>query len=175
MANANPFAANRAPQATQAPAASAAPVAAAPVAPGTAPMEAPEVTAPGMPPQGVPTAAPVADNKPRKPRKTPNRQMTDDERKYVLQNYSLKSTGDIARDLGLTRQQVYRTVHESRKALLKRKEALEAQAQSAERDAMIEKVNKLLDTLPAKPFGGGNTVGGKRKNGIDTVLDSLLD
>ena len=177
MANANPFAVNRAVQNPQA--APMAPQVAAPVAPQAAPMAPHAAPVPepqnNMPPQGVPTAAPVAEANTRKPRKTTNRQMTDEERKYVLQNYSLKSTGAIAQDLGLTRQQVYRTVHESRKALLKRKEALEAQPQSAERDAMIEKVNKLLDTLPSKPFGGGNTVGGKRKNGIDNVLDSLLD
>ena len=170
--NANPFA-NRAPQAPQS-APTAAPVAQAAQVDQAAPVTPEMPAAPGMPPQNIPTAAPVSEKKERKPRKTPNRQMTDDERKYVLQNYSTKSTGQIAQDLGLTRQQVYRTIHESRKALQKRLESLQAQPQSAERDAMVDKVQKLLDTLPAKPFGGGNTVGGKRKNGIDSVLDNLL-
>lgn len=164
MTTMNPFANSMAaPKAPTAPvAATAAP--AAPTAAPAAPTAMPTATAEGAP----------KEPKQRKTRKTPNRQMTNEERKYVLNNYEHKSTNDIAQELGLTRQQVYRTVHESRKNLQARLEALQAEAQSAERDSNIAKVQAMLNKLPAKPFGGGNTVGGKKRQSVDSVLDELM-
>lgn len=167
----NPFA-----NSVAAPKAPVAPVAAtvAPAAPTAAPA-AP--TAAPVAPTAMPTATTEGapkEPKPRKTRKTPNRQMTNDERKYVLNNYEHKSTNDIAQELGLTRQQVYRTVHESRKNLQARLEAFQAEPQSAERDSNIAKIQAMLNKLPAKPFGGGNIVGGKRRQSVDSVLDELM-
>ena len=144
----NPFSATQAPQAPQAPQA-------APAAPKAAPV------APREDDAKKPTA-----------RKKPNRQMTNDERKYVIENYASKNTSIIAEELGLTRQQVYRTVHESRNKLNERLAELETQPKSPEVDEAIKKVQEFLDKLPSKPFGAGQ--GGKRRSSIDTVLDDLL-
>lgn len=155
MSNANPFN-NMAPSAPSVPS--------APV-PGNKPVSAP----------AAPAAAPTAAaNSEKKARKSPNRQMTSQERQYVLENYSVKNTAEIAQELNLTRQQVYRTVNESRKNLQSRLEALQSQPDSPEKKAQIDKINGLLNKLPAKPFGGGAGAGGKRKSSIDSVLDTLL-
>lgn len=164
MASPNPFEKPAAPKATPA---------AAPVNPPVPPKPAAPVppAAPTAAP-AAPVAAPVEGVK--KARKVPNRQMTADERKFVIENYSVMSTAEIAQHLGLTRQQVYRTVNESRKDLQKRMEALQQQPDSPEKKVMMDKITALLDKLPSKPFGGGAGAGGKRKGGVNSVLDELL-
>ena len=136
-------------------------VQAAPVAP-----QAGTQVAPTAPKAAVP-AAPV-DGK--KPRKKPNRQMTLDERKYVIENYHCRSTSDMARELGLTRQQVYRTVHEARGKIKDRIEA----ATAGGNPAMATKLQAYMaEKLPEKPFGGG-AGGASKGSSVDTVLDDLL-
>jgi transposase-like protein len=110
----------------------------------------------------------------KKPRKKPNRQMTNEERKYVLANYANRSTSDIADELKLTRQQVYRTVHETRQKAKDRIAALQAEAQTPERDEKISKLEGVLASLPEKPFGGGQGGGAKKGSAVDNVLDELL-
>lgn len=155
MSNDNPF--------VSAPSAPAAPVMnSAPVAPTAAPAA----------PVAAPTAAPVGSDV-KKPRKTPNRQMTTEERRYVIQNYATMNTSEIAQHLGLTRQQVYRTINESRKSLKTRLDGLQGQPQTPEVAAQVAKINELLASMPAKPFGGGGATG-KRGSSVDNVLDDLL-
>jgi uncharacterized protein YnzC (UPF0291/DUF896 family) len=105
------------------------------------------------------------------PRKTPNRQMTKDERMYVINNYSKKSTGQIATELNLTRQQVYRTVYESRTKIKERIEAANAIGDVA----TVQKLQTFLVTnLPEKEFSEGG--GGRSKGGsIDSTLDALFN
>jgi len=94
--------------------------------------------------------------------------MRDEERKYVIQNYHSMSTSQMASEMGLTRQQVYRTVHESRKTMKDRAAA----ATEAGDTATAQKITEFIATyLPEKPFGGsGNT----RGSSIDNVVDNLL-
>lgn len=139
---------------------------------------APAETAPAAPVAAAPAAPTAAASVgsvtvDKKPRKKPNRQMTADERKYVIQNYASRSTSDIATELGLTRQQVYRTVHEMRSKAKERLAAVEALGASPENDAMKAKLNDVIAALPAKEFGGGQG-GGKRGSSVDSVLDDLL-
>lgn len=121
----------------------------------------------------APAAAPAAV-KEKKARKQPNRQMTADERKFVIENYATMNTSELAQKMGLTRQQVYRTVMDARKTLQKRLESLNSQPETAESKAMKAKIQGLLDRLPNKPFGGGAGGGGARKSGVENVLDDLL-
>lgn len=151
----NPFNPTAAPAAPTAPAAPAA-APAAPAAPAAAPV------------------APAVGVVEKKARKKPNRQMTAEERKYVLSNYATKSTSEIAEELKLTRQQVYRTVHESRTKLQEKLAGLEAQPSTPEVEVMKGKISALLNNLPAKPFGAGQGGGGKKGSSIDNVLDDLL-
>jgi ribosome-binding protein aMBF1 (putative translation factor) len=151
----------------------AAPVAfaqAAPVAPAqAAPVAAPVAAAP-VAPQAVPAApaAPAATDA-KKPRKKPNRQMTLDERKYVIENYATKATSEMATELGLTRQQVYRTIHEAR---TKTKDRVTA-CRAAGDEATAVKMEQFLEAkLPEKPWGGG--AGGGKGSSVDNVLDALL-
>lgn len=142
---------------------------AAPVPP-TAPTAAPNAA------PTAPTAAPTPEAAPtgKRPRKTPNRQMSIDERKFVVENYSKMDTNEIARQLNLTRQQVYRTVYESRKTLQERLKNLNEAADFPEKAQQIEKIQKILDLLPSKPFGGGGNAGGHRKSAVETAVDALL-
>lgn len=157
----NPFGAAKAPEVPTAPTAPTAN--AAPVAP-TAP------AAPSVPPTApVTPAAPVAG---KKERKKPNRAMTGEERKYVLESYETKTTSEIAHDLNLTRQQVYRTVRETRQKLVDRIAQLEASQDPADAPR-LETARTMLAKLPAKPFGGGQG-GAKKGNSIDNLLDELL-
>lgn len=142
---------------------------AAPAAPTAAPAAAP--VAPAAP--TAVAAAPLATVE-KKPRKKPNRQMTSAERKYVIENYASRSTSDIAEELKLTRQQVYRTVHETRTKAKERIAALQAEAATPERDAKIAKLEGILAALPEKPFGGGQGGGAKKGSAVDNVLDDLL-
>ena len=145
-----------------------------------APQVAPQMVAPQVAPQMVspqvaPGVVPVpgvdgGTGKVKRPRKTPNRQMTKEERLYVINNYAVKATGQIAAELNLTRQQVYRTVHETRHKIKARIEA----AQLAGDTATAQKWQSYVITkLPEKDF---NTGGGRAKGGaIDSIIDSLLD
>ncbi len=140
--------------------------------------QAPQAQAPQAPqaPQAAPQAPPVQEGVgsatvEKKARKKPNRQMTIDERKYVLDNYATKSTAELANELGLTRQQVYRTIHETRTKAKERLAELEKDPQN--NAEFIQKAQALLAKLPEKPFGGGQG-GGKRGSAIDNVLDELL-
>lgn len=162
----NPFA-TTAPAAEETPAAPAAPQA-APTAPAAAPQAAP--AAPQAAP-AAPQAAPAVDPATgKKPRKKPNRQMTLDERKFVIENYSTRSTSDMARELGLTRQQVYRTVHEARGKI---KERIEAATQANNTELANKLQAYMQEKLPEKPFGGG-AGGASKGSSVDTVLDDLL-
>ena len=151
--------------------------AAAPVAPTAAPVPPTAPAAAPVPPT-IPTAptAPAAETVgtiEKKPRKKPNRQMTAEERKYVLNNYATKNTSEIAEELNLTRQQVYRTVHESRSKLQEKLTNLEAMPSTPEIEVTKSKIVALLNSLPAKPFGAGQG-GGRKGSSIDNVLDDLL-
>lgn len=166
------------PFATKAATATDTTAAAAPApAPEQAPQAAPAPTQAAPAPQPAPTQAPAApaqapvagdDGTVKKPRKTPSKQLTKEQRKYVIQNYAAKSTSEIAQELGATPQQVYRTVNESRKSLKTRLEA----AQTENNQAKIAKIQEILAKLPEKAFGGG---GNSKKNSTDSALDDLID
>jgi len=164
----NPFS-TTAPQARTVPAETpvvnqVAEAAVAPVAPA---MPAAAVV-PGAPvaPGGVADAAAVV----KKDRKKPNRQMSVEERRYVLENYATKNTSEMAVEMGLTRQQVYGTVRKGRESIL----AKIAAANTAGDVATATKLQLFLDTkLPEKPFGGGGS-GATRGSSIDSAVDSLL-
>lgn len=123
-----------------------------------------------------PTVSTATTEKVKKPRKHPNRQMTVEERKYVIENYATKNTNEIANELGLTRQQVYRTVNEARKNLQKRIQALQETPDTPERQAQVDRIQVWLDKLPTKPAGSGTRAGsGGRQNTVDFVLDELIN
>ena len=144
-----------------------------PVAPQVVPQVAPTVA-----PQVAPTSLNVEESaKPKKTRKAPNRQMTLDERKFVLQHYASMSTDEIATHLNLTKQQVYRTVNESRKGLQARIAALQEPdaPKGPETEAQLQKLQSLLDNLPNKPkFGPGHAGRTKGKSTVNTLIDDLL-
>jgi len=171
----NPFSTTAAPATPQAAAAPVAPAApAAPVAPAAPQAAAPVAAAAPVNPQAAAPAAPAAPaaaaaDGEKKERKKPNRQMTTDERKYVIENYASKTTSEMANEMGLTRQQVYGTVRKSREVIMDRiKAATEAgdAATAAKLQAFVE------EKLPEKPFGGG--AGAGRGSSIDTAVDDLL-
>ena len=136
---------------------------------GAAPQAAPAAPVAAAPVAAAPaaaTTAPVEGEK--KERKKPNRQMRPDERKYVIENYYQMSTSQMASEMGLTRQQVYRTVHESRKVMKERAAAATESGDTATAKKIEDFIAKFL---PEKPFGGsGNT----RGSSIDSVVDDLL-
>lgn len=152
------------PFSTTAPAAPATPAApAAPVAPITS-------ATPGVASVTPNDVAPVTADTVKKDRKKPNRQMTAEERKYVIQNYATKNTSELAVELGLTRQQVYGTVRKSREVILARI----ATATAAGDTATATKLQTFVETnLPEKPFGGGAGTG-TRGSSIDSAVDDLL-
>ena len=140
-------------------------MAAAPVTPAAPVMPA----APAMGVPGAPAAAATAAAAGKKDRKKPNRQMTAEERKYVIENYATKQTSELAQELNLTRQQVYGTVRKSRERIQERIN----QAQQAGDTKTVETLTNFLNAkLPEKPFGGG--VGANRGSSIDSAVDSLL-
>lgn len=104
--------------------------------------------------------------KQRKPRKETNRRKTQEEVKFILENYATRSPSDIGKELGLTRQQVYRTVRDARKAYLDKAETLPADKAEAVK-AWVEK------HLPAKTeeFGKG---GGKRGSMVENMFDDIF-
>ncbi len=146
-----------------------------PAAPQAAPVSPAAPQAAPAAPQAAPVspaAAVVGDmaTDSKKPRKKPNRQMTLEERKFVIENYSTRSTSDMARELGLTRQQVYRTVHEARGKI---KERIESATQSNNTELANKLQSYMQERLPEKPFGGG-AGGASKGSSVDTVLDDLL-
>lgn len=162
----NPFSTN-APQTPAAPAANTVPATPAPATPAAP--AAPAAPAQVAQPVAPEAAAPQMDDEGKKKRKTPNRQMTADERKYVIQNYSTKTTSEMAIEMGLTRQQVYGTVRKSR-------EVIQSRIDDAVKAGDTETANKLQafidQNLPEKPFGGG--AGAGRGSSIDSAVDSLI-
>lgn len=146
MATTNPF---------SKPAAPAAPVAVAPVAEAPVKVKKERVKKEG-------------------PRKTPAPQLTREERRFIVDHYATMDTAQIARELSkqsekeVTKQQVYRTVLDTRITL---KERLE-EATAAGDKALIAKIQGVLSTLPEKAaFGGG---GGKRGSSVKSLVDDLL-
>lgn len=164
----NPF--NTKPAAPAAPA--AAPTAAPAAAPAAAAPAAPVAAAPVAPVAPVAAAAVGTAVVEKKPRKTPNRQATKEERKYIAENYAGKSTSQIAEELGLTRQQVYRNVYEMRGKAKERLAVLEAAESTPENEAMKVKLQEVINKLPEKPWGAGG--GGKKGSSVESVLDELL-
>lgn len=104
------------------------------------------------------------DGTPRKPRGKSNRRKTPEETKFILENYKDMSTKDIADRLGLTRQQVYRTVLDAKKAYLEKAET--APPEKAEKiKAWVE------EHLPSKTENRG---GGKKGSMIDDVFEDIF-
>ena len=186
----NPFATvspkAAAPQNVQAPqmvAPQAAPQMVAPQAPQMmAAPQAPQMVNPLATPQVTPQAdlgqaGELTADKPKRrksggPRKTPNRQMTKEERVFVVNNYATKTTGQIATELDLTRQQVYRTVHESR---IKIKERIEAANAAGDIETAQKWHTILVTKLPEKDSGTAGGGGRAKGSSIESVVDSLLD
>lgn len=108
-------------------------------------------------------------------RKKPAIQLTKEDRRYILENYAQSDTSQIARELTarkgqeVTKQQVYRTIHDTRKKLSEILPELKNTGQTEK----VKKVEEILAALPAKPFGGGGG-GGKRGNSIDALIADLL-
>jgi predicted HTH transcriptional regulator len=106
------------------------------------------------------------ESKNRKPRKSPNRQKTKDEVKFIIENWRSMSTAELANQTGLTKQQVYRTIVDTKKTMQKKAEQDPSQA---------EKINKFIETyLPSKAENIGHGGGGRKGSVLDDVLNDLL-
>lgn len=117
-------------------------------------------------PEVAQTEAEVKVKKPRKPRAQSNRRKTADEVKFILDNYATMSTSEIARKLGLTSQQVSRTVLDARKSYLGRAENLPPEK--------AQKIREWVEAhLPSKieQFGKG---GGKRGSMVDSIFEDIF-
>jgi len=141
--------------------------------------EAPQATQQAAPQTEAQTVTPDAENsvpKPKNPggkgktvadgtRKKPNRPVTPEEVEYILKNYAHKETSEIAKELGLTRMQVYGKVREARKKLLEK----------AEKETDPAKKQKILDWIETHLPSKKDSFGGGRKKGsvVDEVLSSL--
>lgn len=137
----------------------------------TASAAAPEAPAAVVDPV-VAAAASTADapkkTKTGKDRKERNRTITESDKKHILASYATTATGDIAKELGLTRAQVYNTVRNTRKELQKHLDNPEVSAEAKAR------IQQALDKLPAKEFSGGAASGAGRKNAsLDDILSSF--
>lgn len=141
-----------------------------PTAPAAAPVAQPVVAA-----EAAPEKVKKERVKKEGPRKTPAPQLNPEERKFIVANYESMETSQIAHELSkasgkeVTRQQVYRTVLDTRKAL----EIRLAEATAAGDKALIAKVQSVLASLPKKAFGGGGG-GGKRGSSVKNLVDDLL-
>jgi len=115
----------------------------------------------------MPQEPKAAEPKNKKPRKSPNRQKTKDEVKFIIDNWRNMSTAELASQTGLTKQQVYRTIVDTKKALRKKAE---------ENPSLADKINKFIETyLPSKAENMGHGGGGGRKGSVlDDVLNDLL-
>jgi len=106
------------------------------------------------------------ESKSRKPRKAPNRQKTKDEVKFIIENWRSMSTAELAAQTGLTKQQVYRTIVDTKKAMRKKAEQDPSQA---------ERINKFIEEyLPSKAENIGHGGGGRKGSVLDDVLNDLL-
>lgn len=104
------------------------------------------------------------EKKEKKTRGPSNRRKTPEETKFILENYKDMSTREIAEKLGLTKQQVYRTVLDAKKAYLEKAETLPPEK--------AEKVRAWVDEhLPSKEANRG---GGKRGNMVDNIFDDIF-
>lgn len=101
----------------------------------------------------------------RKPRTKTNRRKTPEETKFILENYKDMMTSELASKLGLTNQQVYRTVMDAKKAYLEKAETL-----PPEKAAKIREWVEIH--LPSKTENIGK--GGKRGTIIDSMFDELF-
>lgn len=103
--------------------------------------------------------------KARKPRTKTNRRKTQEETKFILENYKDMMTSEIASKLGLTNQQVYRTVMDAKKAYLEKAETMPPEK--------AEKIREWVEIhLPSKTENIGK--GGKRGTMIDSMFDELF-
>jgi hypothetical protein len=76
------------------------------------------------------------------------------------------STAELANQTGLTKQQVYRTIVDTKKAMQKKAEQDPSQA---------ERINKFIETyLPSKAENIGHGGGGRKGSVLDDVLNDLL-
>jgi hypothetical protein len=156
MSNVNPFAANAAPAA---PAAAPAETVAAPMAAATAP--------------AAPAAEEIAVEK-KKRKKDPNyRTMTDQDAKYVIDNYATKTPKEIAAELKVASHQVSQIGYKTRKAMNDAKAELEKLPDSPEKAAKMAKINEILAKVPAREKGAG-AGGVKRTDTVDAYISSLL-
>lgn len=158
----NPFAV----ASSTAPAAPAAPTA-APVAPAApaAPVIEPDDDEILESEEGDTGVKLTKTGKPRKPR---NRTITSADKNHILTHYCSEATGDIAKQLGLTRAQVYNVVRNSRKQL-------EEQLENPELpNEMKHRIQVALSKLPKKEstFGGG-AAGTRKQTSIDDILAGL--
>jgi len=99
-----------------------------------------------------------------KPRKERNRTINDEDKRHVLSHYCTAATGDIAKELGLTRAQVYNVVRNTRTELEKQ---LENPAVTPEVKSRIE---LALSKLPRKEFNGGASGGSRKSQSVDDIL-----
>ena len=101
-------------------------------------------------------------------RKKPNRPVTPDDIKFIIDNYATMQTAEIAAQLGLTRMQVYQNMRKVREKLLA--QAAEIEATDPQKAAKIKAF--VEEKLPSKKdqFGGGARKG---QSAVDQALKDL--
>ena len=116
----------------------------------------------------APAAEAVTDNgdeKVKKERKKPNRQIVDADVKFVLQNFKSMSYQQLADAQGLTKHQVGRIASSIKKSLR------DSAAGNAAKEAAVEKFIADNLTRPEESRVGG---GGDVKAAIDAVVDNII-
>ncbi len=127
--------------------------------------EAPETT----PAEAAAPAEEAAPVKEKKARKKPNRQMTDEDIKFILENVRNMSYSEIAEARGLTKFQVNRVLMETKKKL--REAAGDDEAKKAKVEEYIKThLSRPEDSRP----GGGRGRTSKVKSTIDSVVGDIL-
>jgi len=99
-------------------------------------------------------------------RKVPNRQMTNEDMVYVIQNIKNKTYTEIGEERGITKFQVNRVLMEVKKNL--RDQAKD----DPDKLAKVEDYIKTELSRPEDSFGGGRS--SQVKEGIDSIVDSII-
>ncbi len=102
-----------------------------------------------------------------KDRKTPNRQMTNEDMQFVIENIKNMTYTEIGEARGITKFQVNRVLMEVKKNLRAQAEGDE------EKMAKVEAYIKQELSRPEDSFGGGGR-GSAVKEGIDNIVDSII-